>query len=527
VRAKGSTTDVGPAPRPGGGDGPAVAPLVEVRGLVKQFGGIRAVDDVSTEIHAGRVTALVGANGAGKSTLVKLISGAAAPDAGEILVDGQPTTLHSPRDAARLGFSVVHQELHLVPTFTVAQNMALGYDSASDRGVLQPRAMRERAREVLAMLRRPIDVDRRVSELPVSDRWTVALGRALMNETRLVIMDEPTASFSAAQTDSLFEVIRDLSDRGVGIVYISHRLEEILEICDTITVMRDGRVVGSLAGGETTPETLANAIVGREVRRLERQHHAPPAHETAPTLTAAGLRALPRLRDVSLSVWPGEILGIAGLVGSGRTELLRLFAGADRPETGEMTLGGRAYAPRNVYDAIRQGVALVPEERRAAGLVLTESIAFNVNLATLRDSRWHPRLPLLSRRRAAEAAQEAVRRFDIRCAGVNQPVGALSGGNQQKVVVSRFVKAAPKVLLLDEPTMGVDVGARAELFGIIRGLAEAGAAVILVSSDFDELGICDRVAVLAQGQLVASVTGDEITPDNLTHLAYTREERDD
>jgi ribose transport system ATP-binding protein len=504
----------------------AGAPLLEVDGLSKRFGGIAALEDVSLRLDAGHVLALCGANGAGKSTLVRILAGVETPDSGTVRIDGEPVTIGSPKDATRLGLNFIHQELNLVPKFTALQNMALGYEGAARRGLLDRRAARRRAREVVDRLGADIPLDAPVDELTVSERWMVSLGRSLMREARLIAMDEPTASFTEQEAERLFAVIADLTASGVAVLYISHRLDEVLHVSNNVTVLRNGRLVGTFAASAIDRARLTREIVGQEVAELESiptSDKPPEARETV--LAVEGLAREPRVHGVSLEVHRGEILGIAGLVGAGRTELARLLFGADAPTAGTMTLGGRPYAPRSPFEAIRRGVALVPEERRSEGLLLGESVAFNINLATAADHR-RPGVGLLSPGRARAAARELVQRFGIKVASVDQPVAALSGGNQQKVVVGKYVRAAPKLLILDEPTVGVDVGARGELYAIIRDLAEAGAAVIVISSDFEELAICERVAVMREGRVTAMVDAAHATKDHLTSLCYAVSEEE-
>ncbi|WP_445152391.1 sugar ABC transporter ATP-binding protein [Baekduia sp. Peel2402] len=498
--------------------------LLAIDGLTKRFGGIAALQDVSLRLGAGSVLALCGANGAGKSTLVRILAGVETPDAGEIRIDGEPVTIASPQDATRLGMNFIHQELNLVPKFTALQNMALGYEGAARRGLLDRRAARRRAKEVVGRLGADFDLDAPVQDLTVSQRWMVSLGRSLMREgARVIAMDEPTASFTEAEAERLFSIISDLTAGGVAVLYISHRLDEVLHVSHDVTVLRNGKLVGTFAAGEIDRARLTREIVGQEVAELEAIPTSEQPLEARPVvLSARDLAREPRVRGVSLDVHAGEILGVAGLVGAGRTEVARLLFGADAPTSGTMELDGKAYAPRSPYDAIRRGVALVPEERRSEGLLLQESVAFNISLATAKENR-RGGLGLLSPGRARATAREMVSRFGIKVASVDQPVGSLSGGNQQKVVVSKYVRAGPKLLILDEPTVGVDVGARGELYAIIRDLAEAGAAVIVISSDFEELAFCERVAVMREGRVTAMVDAAHATKDHLTSLCYSEE----
>lgn len=496
-------------------------PFLRVEGLSKQYGGIQALADVTLDVPAGTIQALVGANGAGKSTLVRILAGLERADEGTIYINGHATTITTPQAATGLGLSFIHQELNLVPKFTVLQNMALNFDERRRFGVVNWGRVAERARTVLAQLGEDIPLDREVDRLTVSERWTVSLGRSLMRPARLIAMDEPTASFAAEEAERLFTIVRDLAAQGVAVLYISHRLDEVIDLSDSITVLRNGRLVATLQASTTNRRALTEAIVGRDVAHTVRHELSGESVETI--LRIEDLVREPRVKGVTLDVRRGEILGVAGLVGAGRTELARLIFGADTPTSGTMTLGGRPFSPKGPHEAIARGVALVPEERRSQGLLLKESLSFNISLATIRRNRWRERLPLLSTAKAREAAQEMMKRFAIKARSVNEGVSALSGGNQQKVVVSKYIRAQPTLLILDEPTVGVDVGARAELYEIIRRRADDGTAVLMISSDFEELEICDRVVVMREGRVVAIVDGAHATKEALTSLCYETE----
>ena len=494
-------------------------PLLSVDSVSKHYGGVRALTDVSLDIAAGEVHALVGANGAGKSTLVRILAGLEAPDSGRIAIDGVDRVISSPWGATELGLGFIHQELNLVPQFSVLQNLAMNYDAAGRYGLIRWGNVRPRAKTVLADLGANFSLDRPVRDLTVSQRWVVAVGRSLMREARVIAMDEPTASFAAEEAERVFAIVRDLTARGVAVLYISHRLEEVLDLSATISVLRNGRLVASLRASEVDRSSLTEAIVGRAVERAAR-HHVAREMANEVVLHVEELVREPRVKGATLDLHRGEILGLAGLVGAGRSELARLIFGADRAASGRITLEGRPFAPRGPYEAIARGVALVPEERRSQALLLRESLAVNVNLATIGRNRWRTHLPLLSSRKARAAARDMVSRFAIKASSVAQPVSGLSGGNQQKVVVSRYVRTGPSVLILDEPTVGVDVGARAELYEIIRTLANAGTSVLMISSDFEEFAICDRVAVMREGRIAAVVDGALATKETLTELCY-------
>ncbi len=491
---------------------------LEMSGISKQFGGHRALEDVSISLAPGRVLALCGANGAGKSTLVRILAGAESADAGTIAVHGSEVTIQAPKDATRLGLSFIHQELNLVPKFTALQNMAMGAEHTRRTGVLDMRGLRRKALEVQDRIGYRVPLDAAVEDLAVSDRWMVSLGRSLMRDARIVAMDEPTASFTKEEAERLYRIIDELTADGVGIIYISHRLEEVLQVADDVTVLRNGRLVGNFAAAELDVPGLTRHIVGRDVAEVTHRATETDPTEAPELLRVEGLTREPRVRDVGLTVHRGEILGVAGLVGAGRTELARLLLGADQAGSGTMTLDGRPYQPKSPYDAIKAGVALVPEERRSQGLILRNSVASNLGMASMRDPR--KRVGTYSPRRAVKIAREAVARFGIKTNSVAEVVGELSGGNQQKVVVGKYVLAGPKLLILDEPTVGVDVGARSDIYDIIRDLAAGGTSIVVISSDFEELAICDRVLVMREGSITASVPAAKATKDHLTSLCF-------
>ncbi|WP_159618721.1 sugar ABC transporter ATP-binding protein [Arthrobacter zhaoguopingii] len=504
----------------------ATSPVIAAKGISKSYAGVPALRGADLNLRAGTVHALVGANGAGKSTFVKILAGLVHPDAGEIKVDGEAVSIDSPSVSTALGLNFIHQELNLVPGFTVLQNMAMGYSLPTTAGLVRWSAVRRRATEVLGRFdaRLPLDAD--VGLLSVSDRWMVSLGRSLMRDARAVAMDEPTASFTAAEAEKLYEVIGTLTGSGVAVLYISHRLDEVLALSDEITVFRNGKVVDRHERGEVNRAELTESIVGREVLAMHtfRRPAAAPTEAAEPVLTLHNVTAGSRVTGASLQVRQGEILGLAGLVGSGRTELARAIAGADEITGGAMMLNREPYAPQSPCHSIRQGVVLVPEERRSEALFLEESINFNINLATLDKNTLAPWLPILSASRSRKAADAQVRELSIKSSSSSQNVGHLSGGNQQKVVLARFLRTRPCLLILDEPTVGVDVGARAEIYALVRALTNNGTSVLMISSDFEELGICDRVAVMRQGRIVTVVDGDNATVDSLTTLCYSPED---
>lgn len=496
-------------------------PLVRLTGVTKRFGAITAMNNVSVAFRSGEVHGLVGANGAGKSTLIKILAGAHAPDQGMLEVDGVPVAFHSPLDSRRLGLEFIYQELSLVPKFSVLQNLAMGNWKRSSLGLLTWRELSERAHEVLDTLGMSASLDTPVEHLSVADGWLVSIGRALMHDARLIAMDEPSASLSAEECDRLFSVIRGLVERGVSVLYVSHRLDEVVDLCETVTVFRDGRVVDTLTGQAITKAALVSGIVGDAATALEAVDlkEASDIRTDRPALSIRGLRRAPLVNGVDLDVMPGEVLGLAGLVGSGRTEVVRMIFGADRPEGGEMVLEGDPYRPHSIPHAIRAGVALVPEERRSQGLFLDKSIDFNINLPTLASLQAGP-LRLISRGLRAKQANRMVKAMGVKTRSIDTPVHQLSGGNQQKVVMAKWLAGKCKVLLLDEASRGVDVAARAEIYAMIRHQANLGTAVIVISSEFDELANCDRVLVLREGRVVAEFGSGEISESALVAASF-------
>ena len=503
---------------------PPAPPFIVGRTISKAFGGAQALRDVSLDINPGEVHGLVGANGAGKSTFIKILAGLVTPDTGTIEIDGRPAEIGNPHRASTLGMSFIHQELAFVPGMNVLQNIMLGLPKKSRFGMIDWRAI---AREVTPIAQRvgitaPLTAN--VKGLSTAENWLINIARALVRKSRLIVMDEPTASLSASESEKLFAIIRDLSASGVAVLYVSHRLDEILNLCDRVSVFRDGRSVAGFTRAELTRSRLVEAIVGHAVTSGAGLVRGGPFKDVV--LKVEGLSRPPRVRDVSFSLHRGEVLGIGGLVGAGRTELARLLYGADRPASGTMELDGQRHAPRTPAAGVSAGLGLVPEERRTEGLVLSKSLAFNLGLANLEKVVMGRYLPLLAPRAQTNLALETIRELSIKTQGPNTPVGRLSGGNQQKVVIGRWLQRAPKVLILDEPTRGVDIGARAEIHRQIRELAQGGMAVLVISSEPEELpDLCDRVLVMAEGRLVRELAGAEVTRKAIVEASYAQAER--
>lgn len=496
-------------------------PFVSVRSVSKSYGGAHALRGVSLSILPGQVRGLVGANGAGKSTLIRILAGVTQPDSGEIVVDGKRVVAENPHLANELGMSFIHQELAFVPGMTVLENIVLGLPKKTRFGVVDWGAI---ARDVQPIaervgVRAPLNAN--AKGLSTAENWLVNIARALVRKSRLIVMDEPTAALSAAEAERLFSIIRDLRNSGVAVLYVSHRLDEILNLCQQVTVLRDGQSVAELAKAALTRKALVEAIVGAAVEAPPKRATAIPSQAAA--LSVRSLACTPRVRNVTFELRKGEVLGIGGLVGAGRTELARLIFGADRREHGSMTLAGKPYAPRSPADAVKAGVGFVPEERRVEGLILSKSVAFNLGLANLDSIVFNRLMPFISGERRKTLAERAIRELTIKTASIETPVGRLSGGNQQKVVIGRWLALKPKVLILDEPTRGVDVGARAEIHQLIRNLASHGTAVLVISSDPEELpDLCDRALIMTEGRIVSELVGEALTRQRIIAASYAK-----
>jgi ribose transport system ATP-binding protein len=490
-------------------------PLLQMRGIVKEFPGVRALDGVDLEVRRGEVHCLLGQNGAGKSTLIKVLSGAHQPDAGEVLFDGTPVRLSNPTAAMRAGIATIYQELDLVDGLSVAENLYLGHERAAG-GFIRRAESNRATRDLLARLGHPeIPPAREVGRLSPAGKQVVSMARALSHEARVIVMDEPSAALAHDEVANLFRIIRELTATGVAVIYISHRLEEIREIGDRVTVLKDGRTVAVGLPAKTTPTDEVIALMtGRTV-----EYVFPPRREPAAgpeVLRVDGLTLPGRFHDISFSVRAGEIVGLAGLVGAGRSEILETIYGARRPAAGRIWLDGKPVRPGSTAAAVRRGMGLAPEERKSQALLLDETVANNITMAGLRR---YASFGWLDRRRELSDARAQVEALGIRPPEPRRPVRTLSGGNQQKVVLARWLVEGRRLLLLDEPTRGVDVGARAELYTVIRRLADEGIAVLLVSSEVPEvLGLADRVLVIREGRLVHQARATELDEHRVLNL---------
>ena len=492
-------------------------PLLSMSGITKSFPGVRALDGVDLDVQAGEVHCLLGQNGAGKSTLIKVLAGAHQPDTGTIRWRGEEVTLRSPIAAMRLGIATIYQELDLVEHLSVAENVHLGHEPTTAGFVVRGKTAKA---STAALLRRlghaEIDPARLVGELSAAQQQIVSMARALSHDVRLIVMDEPSAALDPDEVDNLFRIVGDLTAAGVAVVYISHRLEEIRRIGDRVTVLKDGRAVaGGLPAKSTPTREVVALMTGRNVEYVFPDRPvSPPRAE--PVLKVQGLSRQGEFETLDLEVRPGEIVGLAGLVGSGRSEILETVYGARKPTTGQVLVDGKALKPGSVRAAVRAGLGLAPEERKAQAQLMLESVTRNVSVSSMsRFSRggW------IDRGAELGAARAATRELSLRPDNPSVPVRTLSGGNQQKAVLARWLLRGCKVLLLDEPTRGVDVGARAELYAVIRRLADEGLAVLLVSSEVPEvLGLADRVLVLREGRVVHTAPARELDEHRVLDL---------
>ncbi|MFE6523933.1 sugar ABC transporter ATP-binding protein [Streptomyces sp. NPDC057794] len=492
-------------------------PLLSMSGITKSFPGVRALDGVDLDVLAGEVHCLLGQNGAGKSTLIKVLAGAHQPDTGTIRWRGEDVTLRSPIAAMRLGIATIYQELDLVEHLSVAENVHLGHEPTAAGFVVRGKAAKASTAALLKRLGHgEIDPGRLVGELSAAQQQIVSMARALSHDVRLIVMDEPSAALDPDEVDNLFRIVGDLTAAGVAVVYISHRLEEIRRIGDRVTVLKDGRAVANGLPAKSTPTRDVVALMtGRNVEYVFPDRPAsPPAAE--PVLRVQGLSREGEFETLDLDVRPGEIVGLAGLVGSGRSEILETVYGARKPTTGQVLVDGRPLKPGSVRAAVRAGLGLAPEERKAQALLMLESVTRNVSVSSM--SRF-ARGGWIDRGAELGAARAATRELSLRPDNPSVPVRTLSGGNQQKAVLARWLLRGCKVLLLDEPTRGVDVGARAELYAVIRRLADEGLAVLLVSSEVPEvLGLADRVLVLREGRVVHTAPARELDEHRVLDL---------
>ncbi|WJR65484.1 sugar ABC transporter ATP-binding protein [Neorhizobium sp. CSC1952] len=489
------------------------APLLEATGLSKTFGIVEVLKDINLTVQAGEVHAIIGENGAGKSTLMKILAGNQPPTRGEIRMDGEAVTFSGPVDAEHRGIVLVHQEILLAPDLTVAQNIYLGRELRRGLSV-DDRAMNEGARQAIRDLGGDIDPNAIVSRLSIAQRQLVQIARVLLVPHRIVIFDEPTASLTPHETEALLKVIKDIRAKGVGVLYISHRLPEVKEIADRVTVLRDGRLVASHEASELEPADMARLMVGRDVAKLYPDRQAAEAREVV--LEVRHLSVPGYAQDASFELRKGEILGFAGLVGAGRTELMEGLVGL-RSSRGSVRLNGQPVNFRDVHASLKAGIAYLSEDRKGKGLLLAKDLRVNLTLASL--GRFAGALQI-DRKRESDALDQAIRDFDIRTGRKDILAGQLSGGNQQKLLLAKMMMLDPSIVIIDEPTRGIDIGNKEQIYKFIARLAEEGRSIIVVSSEMPELiGICDRILVMRSGRIVGEVTGEHMNENEIVQFA--------
>lgn len=489
-------------------------PLLRMEGISKSFPGVQALDQVDFEVYAGEVHALVGENGAGKSTLIKILSGAYAADAGRILFRGKEVEFHSPRDAIDAGIATINQELMLIPQLSVGENVFLGRLPRRELGRVDWAQVRERTRELFALLGLDVDPDALVGDLSVAEQQATEIARSLSWQAEIIVMDEPTSALSGQEIEHLLAVIRRLRDQGKAVVLITHKLDEVFQVADRITVLRDGHLINSMMAEETTPEDVINKMVGRSVESVFVKE---TAEIGTPVLEVRHLSRRGSFYDVSFTVRRGEVVGFAGVVGSGRTEVMRAIFGADPIDEGEIWVDGQRVDGVPLAGRIDAGLGLVPEDRKNDGLVLGMSVGDNLVLATLKQ------LSVMGVRNVARERQVAtglVTDIGIKTPSLRTEVLSLSGGNQQKVVIGKWLATGPKVLILDEPTRGIDIGAKAEVHALIQGLARQGVGILIVSSELIEvMSVSDRILVMHEGRITGEFDRDEATEEAIMACA--------
>jgi len=505
--------------------------LLWMENVSKSFPGVQALENVSLHVSAGETLGLIGQNGAGKSTLMKILSGVYTPDSGEILLSGQPAQIHNPHHAQELGISIIYQELNLMPNLSVMENIFVGREPGPLFFVSRSQQERQ-ARAILERMRMHLRPTALVRSLSVAEQQMVEIAKAISRDVRVLIMDEPTSALSETEVETLFDIIGQLRNNGVAVIFISHRLEEVLHICDRVTVLRDGTNAGDIAVKSATREELIRMMVGRPLDQFfHRDSHLVNDGSTDETILAVhgisrrGTAINPDaivLDNVSLSLRRGEILGLAGLVGAGRTELARAIFGADKRSSGEIWIEGRPVQIQSPVDAIKHGIGLVPEDRKGQGLILKLAVRVNMTLAHLDKLNT---LDFVNQGTERRIVDEYIRRFEIRTPSPEQRVVNLSGGNQQKVVISKWLMLNPRILIMDEPTRGIDVGAKSEIYELMYELASHGISIIMISSEFPELiAMCDRIVCLAEGRVTGELTRKEATLEALMHYCTLREQ---
>lgn len=494
-----------------------MTPLLSLRHISKSFPGVKALQDVSLDLHAGEVHALLGENGAGKSTLMKILCGIYRQDEGDIIIDGKRCEFHGYQDALDAGIGIIFQEFSLIPDLDAVDNIFLGREKRNRLGLRDRRGMVAEAQRLFERLKVSIPLDCPIVELSVADQQFIEIAKALSLDARILVLDEPTATLTPSEADHLFSIMRELRKQEVGMVFISHHMEEIFTICDHVTVMRDGEKVYDGDTASTTPDDLIEKMVGRRVENLFPEYRC-DADRADVVLDIESLRLDPEGPEYSLKLHRGEILGFAGLVGSGRTELAMGLIGATRPVHAKVSMEGKPIKLRHPATALEQGIGLLPESRKTQGLILPFSCRDNISLNNL--AQFQGALPLIKRRQESNIAADLMNSVRVKAPGPETPVSNLSGGNQQKVVIARWLGHQCKVLIFDEPTRGIDVGAKSEIYALMKELTAQGVSIIMISSELPEvLGLCDRVAVFYQGRIAAELEGEHLSSQSIMHHA--------
>jgi len=492
-------------------------PILRMKGISKAFPGVQALDNVELELYEGEILAVVGENGAGKSTLMKILNGVYKKDSGHIYFDSKEIDIINPAMAHDLGISSIYQEFNLIPTGNIAENIFIGRLPKNKMGLVNFKALYSKTKEIIDLFGLHLSPQDLISSLSVAEQQVVEILKALAYESKIIIMDEPTSALSFHETKRLFELIKTLRDKGVSIIYISHRLEEIFEIADRVMVLRDGKNAGGMGIKEAKIEEIIRMMVGREIKDI----FPSKGKKVGPiVMSVRNLTTLGRFYDISFEIHSGEILGLAGLVGAGRSELAEAIFGVATPESGEIIFLGKKVSIQNPKEAIKLGIGMVPEDRHRAGLIISMVIRENISLITLDDMC---KFSVVMKSLETEKTSKAFNQLDIRAPSIETPVISISGGNQQKVILARWLQISPKVLILDEPTRGIDVGAKSEIFNLIRKLADEGVAVLMINSELPEiLGLSDRILVISGGRITGEFKGDKTTPEEIMTKATMR-----
>ncbi|MCV9907740.1 sugar ABC transporter ATP-binding protein [Brucella sp. HL-2] len=491
--------------------------VLKIRSVTKRFGPVKALTNMNFALEKGEIHAVCGENGAGKSTLMNIIAGILQPDDGEILIDGVPVKITSPTVAQSLGIGLVHQEIALCPDASVAENIFMATTNRRRSVLMNYRRLEQEAQKIMNRLA-PIDVQQKVSSLTISSQQLVEIAKALTLDCRVLIFDEPTAALTEAETQILFDIIRELKAQGISIIYISHRMAEIFSLCDRVTVLRDGCFVSTEDIAGVTADDIVRLMVGREITQLYPSKQNPDERSTKPLLTIRNIRDGERFTNVSFDLMPGEILGIGGLIGSGRTEIAEGICGLRAITQGELRLNDQQQTIRQYADAVKAGIVYLSEDRKGSGIFLDLSIAQNISVLNL--AALSTRFGLIDAKSEKQLASDFSKRLNVRMSNVDMPVSALSGGNQQKVAIAKQLAVRPKIILMDEPTRGIDVGAKSEIHLLLRELANSGIGIIVISSELPELlGLCDRVLVIREGTVAGELSADEMTEEAIIRLA--------